>query len=459
MYILGFFTTMYMARYLGAEKFGILSLALSITTIFGIITDMGLSTLLIREVARDTSLTGKYISNVLVMKIFLSVLMMGLTVLTVTLIGYSATVSIVIYLIAVSTIIWSFVTFLNAVFQANEKMEHVSLTTILNSILLLSATVIGIHYNMDLFYFAAIYIISYILVFVYIVSAYLCTFPRFPIKIDFSFSRSIIKEAWPFGITSLSSTLYTYIDSIMLSVLQGNEVVGWYSAAYRLMLVVLFIPNATNMAVFPVMSKFYTSSKDSLKLMYERYFKYMIVLGIPIGLGTTILAGRIISLIFGNGYTQSIAALQILIWTMVFTFAGASFVQLLQSVNKQMVITKISGICVVINIVLNIALIPKYSYIGASFATLLTEIVLVGYIFFATYKLGYGIPYKVISTDLFKVLTATFVMGAFFTWFNHLNLIALIIVGTLLYFAVLYLINGIDDNDIRILKKILKRDY
>lgn len=453
-YILGFFTTMYTARYLAAGGFGILSLAISMTGIFGILADMGLSTLMVREVARNKALADKYVSNAFIMKIILSFLMLGLIFLTVNTIKYNQTVSIIIYLIALSTIIGAFVTILSAIFQANEKMEHVSISIILNSVLMLSGTLIGIHYNMNIFYFATLYIISYILVFVYISSAYLRTFSMPKIEIDFSFWKSTLKEAWPFGITSLSGMLYTYIDSIMLSIIQGNEVVGWYSAAYRLMLVVLFIPNAANMAIFPIMSRYYTSSKESLQVMYERYFKYMIILGIPIGSGTTILADKIILVIFGPGYTQSVIALQILIWTMVFTFAGASFVQLLQSINKQLIITKISGICVIINIILNLTLIPKYSYIGASFATVLTEIVLVGYIFFATYKLSYRIPYKLIIIDLAKVLLATSVMSLFIWYLKGLNLFLLIIIATILYFVVIYLVKGIDEVDINILKQL-----
>ena len=453
-YILGFFTTIYVARYLAAGGFGILSLAISMAGIFGILADMGLGTLLVREIARNTALANKYISNAFIMKIILSFLMLGLIVLTVNIIGYNKIVSIVIYLIALSTIIGTFTTILNSVFQANEKMGHVSISTILNSASMLSGTLIGIHYNLNIFYFAALYVISYILVFVYISSAYLWTFSMPKFEIDFSFWKSTLKEAWPFGITGLSGMLYTYIDSIMLSIIQGNEVVGWYSAAYRLMLVVLFIPNAANMAIFPIMSKFYTSSKDSLKMMYERYFKYIIIIGVPIGFGTTILADKIILLIFGLGYTQSITALQILIWTMVFTFAGASFVQLLQSINKQLIITKISGVCVIINIMLNLILIPKYSFIGASFATVLTEIVLVGYIFFATYKLGYGIPYKLVVTDLSKVLLAALVMSIFIWYLKGLNLFLLVIVAILVYFTVLYIVKGIDKTDIKLLKQL-----
>ena len=457
-YILGFFITIYTIRYLGVGNFGILSLALSITGIFIIFTDLGLGTLIVREIARDKSVTDKYISNILLMKVLLTILTLGLIILTVTILGYSPVVKNVIYIITFSIMIGTFTTFLSAIFQANEKMLHLSISNILTSVAMFVGTFVGIYYKLDLNFFAFIYLISNTLIFIYILIVYLRTFSLPRLEIDLSFWKPTLKEAWPFGITGLSGMLYTYIDSIMLSVFQGTEAVGFYSIAYRIMLIMLFIPNAVNLAIFPVMSQFYTHSKDSLKLVHERYFKYMIMLGIPIGAGITILADKIILLIFGQGFTQSIIVLQILIWTIVLTFAGASFVQLLVSTNKQLVITKISGICVVFNIIINLILIPKYSYIGASFATLLTEILLVGYIIYACYKLGYGIDSKVVINDLSKVLIATSIMSAAIWYFNGLNLFILVIVGIFIYFICLYLVKGIDEEDIYLVKKILNND-
>jgi len=457
-YILGFFITIYTARYLGVGNFGTLSLALSITGIFVIFTDLGLGTLIVREVARDKSVADRYITNIALMKILLTIFTLGLTVLTVNILGYNDTTKNVIYIITYSIMIGTFIGFFAAVFQANEKMFQISISNILTSVTMLIGTFICIYYGLNLNYFAGIYLISNILIFVYIFAVYIRTFSLPKIQIDLSFWKPTLKEALPFGLTGISGMLYTYIDSIMLSVIQGNEAVGLYSAAYRIMLIMLFIPNAINLAVFPVMSQYYKSSKDSLKIIHERYFKYMVMLGIPIGAGTTILADKVILLIFGQGFTQSVPALQILIWTIVLTFVCASFVQLLQSTNKQMVITKISGICVAFNIVINLYLIPKYSYIGASFATLLTEILLVGYIIYASYKLGYGIEPKIVANDLSKVFAATIVMGAVIWYFHGLNLIILVIIATIIYFTSFYLVEGIDKEDVYLIKKILNND-
>ena len=454
-YLLGFFTIIYTARYLGANGFGIISLALSLSAIFGVIVDMGLNTLMTREIARDKSLSGKYISNASVMKVILAFLTFGLLALAVNIINYSPLISDIIYIITLSVIITSFSGILTSFFQAHEKMEYISVSNILLSVILLSGTIIGIYFGFKIEYFAIIYVITSIVVFIYNLMIYLLKFSRVKFEFDFSFWKPTLKEAWPFGIIFLSGMLYTYVDSIMLSILKGVEAVGWYSAAYRFMYIALLLPNAVNMAIFPVMSRLYAnSSKNDLKMLYERYSRYMIIIGIPIGLATIFLAKDLILLIYGTGYSESIICLQILVWAIVFTFAGASYVQLLQSINKQMIITKISLVCLVINIILNLILIPHYSYIGASVATVITEVILVNYIIYMTYRLGYGISYKTVLNDLFRVLIAATVMSLFIWYFNNLNFFVLVISGTIIYLLCLYIVKGIDDVDIGLIRGI-----
>ncbi|MEN6330235.1 MAG: flippase [Methanobacteriaceae archaeon] len=454
-YLLIFFYTIYVARYLGAEGFGILSLAISITGIFGILVDMGLTTLMIREVSRDELKTNKFITNTALLKIILSFLAWGVLYLFLNLSGYSGQVQNVVYLLYLSVIVNSFSLIFSALIQAAEKMEYVSLSTILNSLVLLSGTLLGIYYGVDIYYFAALYIIANSLNFLYLALIYLWKFGYPKLEVDRSFWKPTLQEAWPFGITGLSGSLYTYVDSIILSLLQGNLVVGWYSAAYRLMLITLFIPGAVNTAIFPLMSRLFVSSQDSLILINERYFKYMLILGIPLGFGTTILADKIILLIFGADFAPAVIALQILIWTMVFTFAGATFVQILQSVNKQLLLTKISLLCLGLNIILNLILIPRYSYIGASVVTVVTEIILVTSIIQVTFQMGYRIDSKKILNILFKVLLSSLVMSTFLWYFHQLQLFLLVIVAILLYFTMIYIVKTFDQVDKQLFKQLM----
>ena len=257
----------------------------------------------------------------------------------------------------------------NSIFQAREKIIFQSIGQIIGSLLLFIGVLLGIYYKFEILGFAFIFLFSSVIVLIF--SFIICYWKFFlpKMKFNWDFSKSALKISLPFGLTGISGMLYTNIDSVMLSFLQGNEVVGLYNAAYRLTLALLFIPGVINITIYPSMSRFHISSKNSLKLINETYFKIMIIIGIPIGFGVTILAKKIIILIFGIEYLGSVIALQILIWTIVFTFTGATFIRLFEATNRQLIIAKISAVCLVANILLNLILIPKFSYIGACIAT------------------------------------------------------------------------------------------
>ncbi len=152
-YLLGFFTTLYTARYLGVEGFGVLSLALSFTGIFGVFTDLGLSALTTREVSRDKSLADKYIGNTVVIKVFLSFLTFGLIALVVYVLGYPETIKNVVYLITFSVIFGAFTGIFNSIFQAFEKMEYMSLNIILNAILMITGVLTVIYFGLGIYGF------------------------------------------------------------------------------------------------------------------------------------------------------------------------------------------------------------------------------------------------------------------------------------------------------------------
>ena len=457
-YILIFFYTIYIARFLGADGFGILSFALAFSGIFSIFADLGLNILTVREVARNKSLAKKYLGNVLLIKLILAFLTFGLIVLFVNLLSYPQEIILVVYFISLSTIISSIFGIFYSIFQAYEKIGYQSLGQILSSLIMFFGVLLGISLGFDVIEFSLLYFISNIMILIYNIIIYFqkFSFPR--MEYDKEFWKITVKESLPFGITGISGMIYTNIDSVMLSLIQGNEVVGWYNAAYRLILVLLFIPTIINTVIFPKMSQYYNSSRTSLKLMNEKYFKFMLMIGFPMAIVVTLLANKLILLIFGQEYTQSIIALQILIWTTLFTFAGASFVQLIQATNNQFVITKISGICVIVNIALNLILIPKFSYIGASIATLITEIILVGYIIWVNYNIGFGIRLDLIVKDISKILFSCLIMGSFIWYFKSLNIFILGVLAILLYIGVLYFIRGFDNIDMRIFREIIGRE-
>ena len=446
---------MYTARYLGAEGFGVLSFALAFAGMFGVFSDLGARDLTVREVARDKSLAKKYLANISTMKLIQGIITFGLITVTINAFSYPEQTIIVVYLVAFSVIFGAFSGMFYSIFQAYEKMEWQSLGQILSSVLMLLGALFAISRELDVISFAYIYFVvnAIVLGYAFAVCSWKFVIPM--IEIDWEFWKATIKKALPFGLTGIVVTIYYQIDTVMLSLMvpNANEAVGWYNASYRLVLALLFIPSAYYLSVFPIMSRFYKNSKNSLKFIHDRSFKYATMIAIPIGVGTTLLASRIILLIFGSEYHPSIIALQILIWSSVFIFVNGTYSTLLNSTNKQFNVTKIAVIGMIVNVSLNFIFIPIYSYVGASITTVFTEFVaLLGLMFYSPYN----IDKAGIKDILSKVFISTLVMAVFIEYFKTANLLFLILISIALYFGVLCAIKGFDEIDILLIKKVTK---
>ena len=450
--IIGFFFIMYTARYLGADGFGILSFALAFTGIFGVFADIGLHPVTVREVARDKSLAGKYLGNIGVIKIILVIITFGLIALTINLLGYPRQTIKVVYLIALSVMFISFTGMFNSIFQAFEKMEYVSVGRILNSIFLLSGALFAINQGFSVVGFASLYFFVSAIVFGYSTLVCVWKFVLPKVEVDWKFWKPTLKEAYPFLLASIFSIIAFKIDIIMLSMMKGDVVVGWYSAAYKLIEVSMFIPAAFVGSIYPVLSNFHISSQESLKLTYQKSFKYLSIVGLPIAVGTTILADKIILIIYQSEFAQSIIALQILIWVIPIIFLTYLFGTMLSSINKQIISMKIIFIATIANIGLNLLLIPRYSYVGASMATVITELIPLILCFYFISKFIYKIQiHKVFA----KPIIASITMGSFILFFNNMNLFLLICISTILYFGILILLRTFSKEEFNLFKEVL----
>jgi len=450
-YVLGFFITVYTVRYLSVDSYGILSTALALTGIYVVFGDLGLSTLTVREVARDESLTHKYVGNTTIMKLFLSLFTFLLTVLTVYILGYNDITIIVTYILTAAFIFNAFSSIFYSIFQSYQKMEYQSVATILNSVVMLIGTLLVIYLGLDVIAFAFVYLVANAINFIYILVTYAWKFYLPNIEMDLEFWKSTIKEALPLSITSLFAVLVFRIDSVMLSVMSGMEAVGFYNAAYRLMEALIFFPQVYTTAIFPVFSKLYVSSINPLKGAYIKSFKYLTILSLPIAVGITLLAEPIILLLFKPEYIPSILALQIVVWVLPFIFVNYIQGSLLTAMNRQVTYLKITAASLVLNVGMNLVLIPLYSYLGAAFVTVITEIFSVALGFYVLSKLLAKVK---VHEIIFKPAVACLVM-ALFILLVQTNLFLEIAISAVIYFVVLIALKGFTPEDYDLFRQIL----
>lgn len=372
-YLLGFFYTMYSARYLGAEKFGILSFALAFAGIFSVFVDLGLNIFMIREVARDKSLAGKYLGNIFIMKITLSIIIFMLIILTINLLPYPEQTVKVVNLIALSVLFNALTSVFYSIFQAFEKMEYQSLGQVLNSVLMLGGVIFAINQNYTIIGFSYLYFFASLIVLGFSFTICMLKFVKPNIGIDWGLWKQIIKSAYPIGIMAICNIIRFRADTVMLSLMKNDSAVGLYNAAYKLLDASVVLPSIIMASIIPIMSQYYKNSLDSFNMFYERMFKYLFIIALPIALTITLLARPIINLVYGINFEGSANALQVLIWAVtsmyVSMLVGAAYI----TADKQDISMKLTILSVTLNIIFNLFLIPRYSYVGASAATVITE--------------------------------------------------------------------------------------
>ncbi len=178
--------------------------------------------------------------------------------------------------------------------------------------------------------------------------------------------------AAPFALAGIFTRVYSYIDQIMLSILIGDRELGWYSVAYKITFALQFIPSAFAASMYPAMSNYFQHAQDKLAHLFEKTMNLLMLVSVPIAAGTLVIAQPLILMVYTSEFAQSVVPLQILIAAMPAIFLSFPVGSMLNACNKQYINTINLGVTMVINIMLNILLIPSLQHIGASIAALVS---------------------------------------------------------------------------------------
>ena len=447
-----FFIFVYVARQLGNAIFGRFNFAYSFSLIAAILADIGINYMVIREISRNKESLSKFISNCFIIKAALGVVVFVLSVIVLNAFNYPKDTRILVYLFLLYMFLRSGTEFLFSVFKAFERMHYEALIKSSGIILILVFGIASLMFAKDIIALALLYAIIEFLVFLAAFIMLMAKFTKIKVDIDFGFVKKMIKLAFPFTLAVVFAGIYFYIDTIMLSIMKGDIPVGIYSASYNITLALLVIPGMYSFAIYPILSNNYEKFKKRAAFMYERSFKYLYILGLPISVGLFLIARNIILFVYGQDYSSSIIALKILAWFMMFKFLSYLTGTVLSSVNKQRFRTYSQGTAAALNLGLNLILIPRYSYVGAGIATLASEIFLFSLTF--AFVSRHFHAFNALKT-LYKPLIACLAMAAAVV-FLKINMFAIIAIGAAVYFAVLFLLKTFDDGDYLLLKKLIK---
>jgi O-antigen/teichoic acid export membrane protein len=187
-------------------------------------------------------------------------------------------------------------------------------------------------------------------------------------------AKSLFRQSWPLILSAVMVSLYMQIDLVMLKT-KGSEAVGIYSAAARISEAWFFIPVAIVTSVFPAIIHARKTDLPRYNKRLQNLYDLLVGLSLPVALVISVGANTIITILYGNQYNGAGLMLAIHIWSGIFVFLGSASSQYLLAEGYTVISFKRTAIGAIVNILLNIWLIPLYSGVGASIATLIAYFV------------------------------------------------------------------------------------
>ena len=447
---LSFFFFLAIARFLGKAGTGDYVAAFAMSSIFGVFIDLGLGSVLIRELARDTRQSETYFGNIVSLKIVLAVsaylALLGF-VKILELMGVGHPPLPLVLVAGMVMVVDSFTLAGTSVFRGYHNLWFESVTIALNKIIVLGLGLPVLLFapstlNVMLSVFLGSVVSVGLLSFYLYQDQHLSWQPRW----DPAVIRNLMRLAAPFAWAGIFSALYAYSDSVLLSILQGSEAVGLYSVAAKTMNAFQFIPLAFMAAIYPAMSAYYVAAPERLQSLLEASLRYLFIVSAPLAMGLYLLAQEFVMRL-GVAYAPAAAAVRILMPSLVFVFLSFPLGALLNATNRQHWQTAVIGLGMVSNVGLNLWLIPHWSYLGASWAWFATNaaIVVVGF-WLARQVVAYRL--RPLIGSFLRVSLSTVLMALVVLAVEPYGIIVAVLLGSSVYLLALALLRELTSADI-----------
>jgi O-antigen/teichoic acid export membrane protein len=449
--LLALLTIIVLEVHLRPAGFGLFGDVVNLSALATVFLDAGFNTLFQREAARNPGELSRYLNSLLSGR-----LVFGLLALIAFTALLAATGKLAFLLPAfLMMTLSSYSNLLRGALYAVQKLGFEAVAIVLESVVLLGLVFYGVKTQRGVDFFLWAYAGSYAfscLYFTVVLAARRIV--RFRWRFDLGFLRQWLWKGLPFAATFAITTIYFKIDVPILNYLRGDYETGLYVAAYKPFEALLFVPMSMLNVVFPVLAIYHRQAEGQVMWAVSRFFKSLLLLGWPIGVGVFMLVDALRPL---YQFAGSASALRVLSVGIVFMFVSNAFIAALSAIDRQLSFTWAALASMVVNVSLNLALIPPFGYLGASWATVLTEVGLVVFAWLLTARHLGRVP---VLAPSWRILAAGAVMGAALYPLRGvhgpLTLLA-IAAGALVYGSMLLVLGAVDAEERGLIRRAVGR--
>lgn len=369
---LGLAFLVYVARQLGDLGFGRFSTASALVGLAAVVPNYIARPYLIRETARAPREAGRILAQVTLTNFVFSLVVFAVLFLIAPHFGYHPDTVKAILILGLALVFDSASNSYHAALAGFERME---LSAVLNIFNTLTTVAIGgavLWLGHGLVALICAYGIAKVLTFGFALWQLHRLGAAPESRFDARLMATLLKGSWPFFVTTLFVMLYARLDIVMLSFFRPETEVGYYNAAYKVMEGLGLLSASFVTAIYPVLSRLFLDRPDRLREVYHQALRYLLAFVLPAATGLALIARDLMPLLFGATFAPAALALAILVWGQALDSINPLLSQTLRATNRERSVAAITGVGATVNLVANLALIPRYGLYGAAIATVLS---------------------------------------------------------------------------------------
>ncbi len=450
--LLTFLVSVSIARILQPTNYGLFVFGFNFAQWFTIFIDLGLDSVLTIEVAADHSKADDYMTAVALIRIL--PLLGGLAALAVTvqLVLADPTARLVTFLLGTSILVGTFLQLFGAVFRAFERMEYLALLGVLTQVLTTAGVLALLFLGFGLLPISFVYLAAILAYAAVAVAICRRKFAWFSHRLNWKVVSHILRMTGPFAADDVVSAFMSSAGTVLLTILVSPAATGIFNTAFALIVAFQMHMTVYSSTALPAVSRFRKEASEKVGVTLRKGQKLFFILGAPLALGGFYYRQSLLTLIYGPGYAASGLVFGILVWALAVWTATAGVGMTLAATGRQWVNMVMGILGVGINLVLCFALIPTWGPPGAAVAFLAsTTFVAVGSSV-AVHRLvsPVDLPGTVVRPVVAAAMMFLFLVAVAPSFFVGL------VTGVLLYFALLYLLRGINREDLDLLKQVTR---
>lgn len=427
-----------MTRHLGQTGFGYYSTAITFFQIFAIMLDLGINVMIVQMLGEhkgDEAYEKRAVSATMTLRIITALVVLGLAPFIALLFPYAWEVKIAIFALTVSFFSASLNQVVIGVQQRHLKMYAVAISEVLGRAVLLIGLLMAVWLGWGLLAIS-IFVSLGSAINLLINWGVARRYASFAWNWDPDFWTQLLKRSWPIGVSIIFNLAYFKADTFVLSLVRSPEEVGVYSAAYRVLEILVTFPFMLAGIMLPLFSNAW-AKKDLPRFnqLVRQANNVIILLAAPLALGTLVMGVPLMTFVSGQEFAESGEILKILAFAVSIIYLGTIASHVVVAVNAQMKMLPVYIGAAILAVAGYIIFIPVYGMWAAAWMTLISEAVVAGAAIRITYKAApQSISWSIILKTLFASgLMALAILPVKDAWLPIPILLAVIIYTVLIF--------------------------